>query len=48
MGKETIYQSHTTKDVMKIRLHMWNTRCNYRRNEPDTTCPLFRTEEETT
>ena len=30
------------KDVIKIRLHMWNTECNY------TTCPLCKTEEDTT
>ena len=25
---------------------MWNTKCNYKRNESDTTCPLCTTEEE--
>ena len=30
------------KDVINIRLHMWNTECNY------TTCPLCKTEEDTT
>ena len=25
---------------------MWNTKCNYKRNESDTTCPLCKTEEE--
>ena len=46
MGKETIYQkneSNTIKDVMKIRLHMWNTKSNYKRNDSDTS-PLCRTE----
>ena len=33
---------------MKIRLHMWNTKCDYKRNEGDSTCPLYRTEEDTT
>ena len=27
---------------------MWNTNCNYKRNELDTTCPLYKTEEDTT
>ena len=27
---------------------MWNTKCSYKRNESDTTCPLCRTEEGTT
>ena len=51
VGKETIYQkceSNTIIDVMKIRLYMWNTKCNYKRNESDTTCPLCKTEEDTT
>ena len=33
-------ESDTIKDVIKIRLHMWNTKCNYKRNESDTTCPF--------
>ena len=41
-------ESDTIKDVIKIRLHMWNTKCNYKRNESDTTCPLCKTEEDTT
>ena len=41
-------ESNTIKDVIKIRLHMWNTKCNYKRNELDTTCPLCKTEEDTT
>ena len=41
-------ESNTIKDVIKIRLHMWNTKCNYKRNESDTTCPLCKTEEDTT
>ena len=36
------------KDVLKIRLYMWNTKSNYKRNESDTTCPLCKTEEDTT
>ena len=27
---------------------MWNTKCNYKKSEPDTTCPLCKTEEDTT
>ena len=27
---------------------MWNTKCNYKRNESHTTCPLCKTEEGTT
>ena len=41
-------ESNTIKDVIKIRLHMCNTKCNYKRNEIDTTCPLCKTEEDTT
>ena len=41
-------ESNTIKDVMKTRLHMRNTKCNYKRNESDTTCPLCRTEEDST
>ena len=36
------------KDVMRNRLHMWNTKCNYKKNVSDTTCPLCRTEEDIT
>ena len=41
-------ESKTIKDVIKIRLHMCNTKCNYERNESDTTYPLCKTEEDTT
>ena len=41
-------ESNTIKDSMKIRLHMWNTKCNYNRNESDTICPFCRTEKDTT
>ena len=27
---------------------MWNTKCNYKRNESDTTCPFCQTEGDTT
>ena len=32
---------------MKISLHMWNRKYNYKRTELDATCPLW-TEEDTT
>ena len=41
-------KSNTIKDVIKIRLHIWNTKWNYKRNELDTTYPLCKTEEDTT
>ena len=53
MGKETTYQKvreNTVKVVMKIRLHIWNTKGNYKKkkkNESDTTPTLCRTEEDT-
>ena len=31
---------------MKIKLHMWDTKCNYKRNESGT-CSICRTEEDT-
>ena len=36
-------ESNTIKDVIKIRLHMWNTKCNYKRNESDTKRLLCKT-----
>ena len=39
-------ESNTIKDVIKIRLHMWNTKCNHKRNESGTACPLCKTEED--
>ena len=41
-------ESNTIKDVIKIRLHIWNTKSNNKRNESDTTCTLCNTEENTT
>ena len=41
-------EGNTIKDAIKIRLHMWSTKWNYKRNESDTTCPLCQTEEDTT
>ena len=34
------YDSDTIKDVIKIRLHMWQLKCNYKRNNTDTKCSL--------
>ena len=50
LGKETIHQKHESNTIkdMKIRLHIWNTKCNFKRNESDKTCPLCITEEDTT
>ena len=33
-------ESNTIKDVIKIRLYKWNTKCNYKRSKSDVTCPL--------
>ena len=41
-------ERNTINDVTKIRLHMWNTKYNYQRNDLDATCPPCRTEEDTT
>ena len=41
-------ESNTIKDVIKVRLNMWNTKCKYKRNELDKTCPLCKTENDTT
>ena len=35
------------KNAMKNRLLMWNTKCNLKRSESDTTCTLFKTENDT-
>ena len=36
------------KDILKIRLHMWEVRKNYPKNNTDTICPICRKEEDTT
>ena len=38
----------TIKDVIKIRLHMWQVNCNYKRDNTDTKCPLSQKSEGTT
>ena len=40
--------SDTIKDVIKIRLHMWQVNCNYKRDNTDTKCPLCQKSEDTT
>ena len=40
--------SETIKDVIKIRLHMWQVRCNYKGDNTDTKCPLCKKIEDTT
>ena len=36
------------KDILKIRLHMWDVKKNYPKNDTDTICPICRKEEDTT
>ena len=38
----------TIKDVVKIKLHMWQVNCNYKRDKTDTKCPLCKKSEDTT
>ena len=40
--------SETIKDVIKIRLHMWQVNCNYKRDNTDTKRPLCKILEDTT
>ena len=42
--KEYMRNSNTDdiKDILKIRLHMWNVKKNYPKNEEDTRHPIFR------
>ena len=32
--------SDTIKDIIKIRLHMWEANCNYKNNNTDEICPI--------
>ena len=50
MGEKEIQEcdSDTIKDVIKIRLHMWQVNCNYKRDNTDTKCPLCQKSEDTT
>ena len=47
--KEYIKNDNTydIKDILKIRLHMYDVKKNYPKNDTDTTCPIFRKEEDT-
>ena len=49
MGEKEIQEcdSDTIKDVIKIRLHMWQVNCNYKRDNTDTKCPLYQKSEDT-
>ena len=40
--------SDTIKNVVKIRLHMWQVNCNYKRDNTDSKCPLCKKSEDTT
>ena len=34
-------------DILKIRLHMWDVKNNYPKNNTDTICPICRKEDTT-
>ena len=40
--------SDTIKDVIKIRLYMWQVNSNYKRDNTDTKCPLCKKSEDAT
>ena len=40
--------SETIKDVIKIRLHIWQVSCKYERDNNDTKCPLCKKSQDTT
>ena len=40
--------SNTIKDVIKIRLHMWQVKCNCKRDNTDTKCQLCQKSKDTT
>ena len=48
--KEYVKKGNTDdiKDILKIKLHMWDVKKNYPKNDTDTTCPICRKEEDTT
>ena len=51
MAEKKYLQEHgsdTIKDMIKIRLHMWQVNCNYIRDNTDTKCPLCKKSEDTT
>ena len=49
MGEKEIQEcdSDTIKDVIKIRLYMWQVNCNYKRDNTDTKCLLCQKSEDT-
>ena len=44
----TTCDSDLVKDIIKIRLHMWELKKNYPREEEDTKCPICNQKEDTT
>ena len=40
-------ESDTIMDVIKIRLHVWQVSCNYKRDKTDIKCPLCKKSEDT-
>ena len=48
--KEYIKNGNTDdlKDIIKIRLHMWNVKKNYPKKDRHTICPICGKEEDTT
>ena len=48
MGKEKYIEQSKgdiVKDIIKIRLHMWDLEKNYKKEEEQTLCPLCKIEE---
>ena len=43
-----IFDSDLVKDIIKIRLHMWELKKNYPREEEDMKCPTCTQKEDTT
>ena len=43
-----IFESDVVKDIIKIRLHMWELKKNYPREEEDMKCPICTQNEDTT
>ena len=40
--------SDTIKDIIKIRLHMWEVKCNFKKNNTEEICPICSQTEDTT
>ena len=50
MGEEKCLEQckeDTVKDIIKIRLHMWNLKNNYRKEEEQSLCALSETRDDT-